>query len=601
MVLIVAVGLTQGLSFAATYELKADTVVVSMPDATDVTMWGFGLFADPEVTIPGPILQVPPGDTSLTIELTNNLPDPVSIVILGQAATGAPVVIGGRVQSFTHETAAGGTASYTWSNLKAGTYIYQSGTHPAKQVQMGLYGAVTVHAAVGEAYPGIPYDNEVLLFYSEIDPVLHDPTPTVAQPLNYKPEYFLINGQPYKDGVTVPLSAGDINQTVLIRFLNAGLKTHVPTLLGAHMSVIAEDGNLYPYPKEQYCVLLAAGKTMDALWNPTAPGTYPLYDARHYLTTGGVPYGGMLAYLEVATAIGAPVAVDDAYTTNEDVALVVDATDDPTAPVGLLFNDTGGTGPLTAILVDGPYFGTLSLASEGSFTYDPDPDFNGEDLFTYKVNDGTLDSNNIATVTITVNPLNDPPVANPDAYNAVVGETLIVAAPGVLGNDIDPDGDLLTASLDTYAGTGTLTLYLDGSFSYIPAGTAEPGDTDSFTYVANDGTVDSAAATVTINVIAASPNIAPFAVDNAATTTKNTPVNINVVANDYDPDGTIDPSTVVIATPPTKGGTAVPNPDGTVTFTPRSGFRGTDVFYYNVKDNLGAASDDAKVTVNVVK
>jgi FtsP/CotA-like multicopper oxidase with cupredoxin domain len=588
-------------SFSTTYELKAGTVVVSMPDATDVTMWGFGLLADPEVTVPGPILEVLPGETSLTIELTNNLPEAVSIVIPGQFASGTPEVVGGRVRSFTHETAGGGgTGTYTWTGLKPGTYLYQSGTHPAKQIPMGLYGALKVDFATGppkEAYDGKKYDNEVVLLYSEIDLVLHDPTPTVAQPLNYKPGYFLINGQPYKDGVTVPLSAGDINQTLLIRFLNAGLKTHVPTLLGGYMTVIAEDGNLYPYPKEQYSVLLAAGKTMDAIWTPAAGGTYALYDRSLHLTTAGVTGGGMLVQLAVGTASGAPVAVDDSATVAEGgTVTVLDTTQ-----TSVLFNDTG-VNTLEAILVSNGDLTTLS--SDGTFSYTHDGGETATDSFTYKARDTvSLLESNVATVSITITPVNDPPVAVNDAYDAVAGNILTVAAPGVLGNDSDPDGDPLTASLDVYTGPGTLMLNSDGSFSYTPASTAVPGDTDSFTYVANDSTVGSAAATVTITVIAAPPNIAPVAVVNVATTTKNTPVDINVVANDYDPDGTIDPSTVVIATPPTQGGTAVPNPDGTVTFTPRSGFRGTDVFYYNVSDTgtPPLTSNNAKVTVNVVK
>ena len=596
-------------SFAAVFNLVAQESEVTMPDTTVIPMWGFALDTG-QSCIPGtvPVWDVGPdlivGDTALTINLRNCLSEEVSIVISGQAAVLNPVTFTDgqgrtRVKSFTTETPADGTTvvSYTWTGLKPGTFLYQSGTHPGKQVQMGLYGAVKVDDG---AYPGASFDNEVTLLYSEIDPALHRPTPTVAQPLNYKPGYFLINGQPYKDGVTVPLSAGDINQTLLIRFLNAGLKTHVPTLLGGYMTVIAEDGNLYPYPKEQYSVLLPAGKTMDALWDPAAAGIYPVYDSRHYMTTGGAPYGGMLAKLQVATAAGAPVAVDDVYSTNEDNPLTV-------ATPGVLGNDTDSNGdpltvpPATAILVYGPSAGTLTLNPDGSFTYDPDPDFNGMDQFTYKVNDGTLDSNDVATVTITVNPLNDPPVANPDAYNAVEGEILSVAASGVLGNDIDVDGDPLTATQSGLLPPGTLTLNPNGSFTYAPAGSI--GAVETFQYVANDGTLDSAPATVTITVIAAPPNIAPVAVVNVATTTKNTPVDINVVANDYDPDGTIDPSTVVIATPPTQGGTAVPNPDGTVTFTPRSGFRGTDVFYYNVSDTgtPPLTSNNAKVTVNVVK
>jgi len=189
------------------------------------------------------------------------------------------VAVGGRVRSFTHETAPGATGVYTWTGLREGTYLYQSGTHPAKQVQMGLYGALSVLPATpGQAYndPNTAFDNEVVLLYSEIDPALHDP-PATAKPLNYKPEYFLINGEPCPNAAPIIDHPVVTNENVLIRFLNAGLKTHVPTLLGGYMTVIAEDGNLYPYPKEQYSVSLPAGKTVDALWVPATDGTYPVY------------------------------------------------------------------------------------------------------------------------------------------------------------------------------------------------------------------------------------------------------------------------------------------------------------------------------------
>ena len=71
-----------------------------------------------------------------------------------------------RVTAFTHEAPAGGTATYTWNNLKSGTFLYQSGSHPAKQVHMGLYGALQVGTYAGT-------DRDILLLYSEIDPALH--------------------------------------------------------------------------------------------------------------------------------------------------------------------------------------------------------------------------------------------------------------------------------------------------------------------------------------------------------------------------------------------------------------------------------------------
>ena len=251
--------------------------------------------------------------------------EPVSIVIPGQtAAYQAPATFTDtqgriRVKSFTAETAAGGTGSYTWNNLTPGTFLYQTGSHPAVQAQMGLYGALKVYpATAGRAYgnASTAYNTEVTLLYSEIDRGLHDavatgkygsactsPPCTMTSTIDYQADYFLINGQPFQVGVTSPLPAGSDTQTTLIRFLNAGLRSHVPTLLGSYLKLIAEDGNLYPYAKEQYSVLLAAGKTIDALWAPICSDTYKLYDHTLHLTTGGQPGGGMLAYLDVTGTI----------------------------------------------------------------------------------------------------------------------------------------------------------------------------------------------------------------------------------------------------------------------------------------------------------
>ena len=153
---------------------------------------------------------------------------------------------------------------------------------------------------------------------------------------------------------------------------------------------------------------------------------------------------------------------------------------------------------LTAIKVSDPAHGTLTLNSDGSFTYTPDANYNGPDSFTYKANDGQLDSN-VATVTINVLPVNDAPVANNDSYSTDSLTPLSVVAPGVLGNDTDVDGDPLTAALVTNPIQGTVTFNTDGSFDYLPF--SGYTGTDSFTYQVSDGEFTSTA-TVTITVTA---------------------------------------------------------------------------------------------------
>ena len=166
-------------------------------------------------------------------------------------------------------------------------------------------------------------------------------------------------------------------------------------------------------------------------------------------------------------------------------------------------NDTDADGnSLTAVLVSGPAHGTLTLNSDGSFSYTPAANFNGSDSFTYKVNDGQVNSN-VATVALTIAAVNDPPIAGNDGYSTNEDLALNVAAPGVLGNDSDPvEGSPLTAALVSGPAHGTLTLNANGSFTYTPA--PNYSGSDSFTYKANDGEADSNIATVSITVVSAS-------------------------------------------------------------------------------------------------
>ena len=139
-----------------------------------------------------------------------------------------------------------------------------------------------------------------------------------------------------------------------------------------------------------------------------------------------------------------------------------------------------------------------NLNTDGSFEYIPNANFNGTDTLTYQANDGELNSSP-ATVTITVNPVNDAPVASDDQYSVDEDTTLTIeTADGVLGNDTDVDGDTLTSLLVDAPNNGNLTLNTDGSFEYVP--NANFNGTDTFTYQANDGTDDSNIATVTIIV-----------------------------------------------------------------------------------------------------
>src|SRR5439155_4721418 len=152
--------------------------------------------------------------------------------------------------------------------------------------------------------------------------------------------------------------------------------------------------------------------------------------------------------------------------------------------------------------------------------YTPAANYNGTDSFTYKANDGRTDSG-VATVTIIITGANDAPVALDDSFTTVEDTTLNVAAPGLLANDSDVDGDTLIAVLASQPTHGSLTLNSNGSFSYVPA--ANYNGSDSFTYKANDGQADSGIATVSITITGV--NDAPVAVNDSYTTAEDTTLN----------------------------------------------------------------------------
>jgi hypothetical protein len=287
------------------------------------------------------------------------------------------------------------------------------------------------------------------------------------------------------------------------------------------------------------------------------------------------------ATLEVILTVQAvndpPVAYDQAATTAEDVDV----------PITLTGSDPEDS-PLDYEVLTSPVHGDLS-GDAPALSYLPDENYHGEDSFTFRVNDGDLNSE-AATVSITVTAVNDAPVARDDAFDGAEDTELIVNAPGVLANDEDPDQDNLTAVLVTGPDEGTLNLNADGSFTYAPA----PGynGTDTFTYAAGDGEL-SDEGTVTIDVGAV--NDPPLAVDDEAVTDEDAPVTIAVLSNDSDPD---DDDLDVASVTQGSDGSVTLNTDGTVTYNPNANFNGSDSFEYTISDGNGG-SDDATISITV--
>lgn len=201
---------------------------------------------------------------------------------------------------------------------------------------------------------------------------------------------------------------------------------------------------------------------------------------------------GSLVYPIGSTlAISAPIATSDSYTISENDILDIHAP-------GILSNDTVGTGKtLSANLVSDVRNGTLFLNPNGGFVYAPDVNFYGVDSFTYITKDGTQNST-VATVTIYVKQINHTPIARNDSYSVNENSTLNVKGIGVLANDTNPDGNVMTIVLVNNVLNGALVLNQNGSFTYLPH--LNFHGTDSFSYKSSNRISSSNIANVTITV-----------------------------------------------------------------------------------------------------
>jgi VCBS repeat-containing protein len=284
-----------------------------------------------------------------------------------------------------------------------------------------------------------------------------------------------------------------------------------------------------------------------------------------------------------------PATANDAYATDEDTKLNVGAP-------GVLENDSDPDGDSQAPSIEsGPSHGSLVLNGDGSFEYTPHGNYHGTDSFTYTASDGQRKSA-AATVALEVTAVNDAPRATADSYTTDEDTPLSVAAPGVLGNDSDPEGSDLMARDGSGPSHGTLTLEADGGVTYTP----EPDfyGTDSFTYTTWDGVAESDPATVTIEVRPVN-DAGPTASADSYTTDEDTPLNVGapgVLENDSDVD-----RDALIAAPGAGGpehGTLELNADGSLTYTPERDYNGTDSFTYEASDG-DLDSEPATVTIEV--
>ncbi len=303
--------------------------------------------------------------------------------------------------------------------------------------------------------------------------------------------------------------------------------------------------------------------------------------------------GGTSNVADVLISVGSendvPVALDDAATTDEDIAVVVD----------VLANDSDLDGTVVAssvTVVGAPQNGSFTInSSTGAITYTPNLNYFGDDSLTYQAQDNLGALSNIAKVFFTVNDINDLPVAVDD-NSATPEDTQVTIS--VTANDTDVDGTITTITIIDDVDHGA-TFVNNGAGQVIYAPSLDFFGPDSFSYslTDNDGGVsDTATVTVTVN----SQNDLPIAVKDSVGTSKNTPVDIAVLANDSDVDGTLQPASVSIVTPATNGSTSVNPTTGAVTYTPAAFYFGPDSFEYTVQDDAGGTTNVSLVKISVV-
>jgi gliding motility-associated-like protein len=308
----------------------------------------------------------------------------------------------------------------------------------------------------------------------------------------------------------------------------------------------------------------------------------------------------------------APVAGDDTGSTNEDVTVninvLINDTDDDDIDQSTVDLDPSTAGVQAT---NSTPEGNFSVNASGVLSYVPAPNFNGTATVDYIVDDNEGLSSNTATVTITVNSVNDLPVANDDA--TTTNEEIPVTI-NVVGNDTDVDGTINTATVDLNTSAsgiqnsrntsdGTYSVNASGIVTFTPA--LNFSGTALLTYAVDDnsgGTSNNA----TITIVVSNVNQNPVAADDAATTVEDNPVSVNVLSNDTD-DGSLAPATTDLdpsvagrqTTHVATEGTFSINNTGVLTFTPAADFNGTANVQYTIEDDEGATSNSATVTITV--
>ncbi|XIH25783.1 hypothetical protein C1N73_31030 (plasmid) [Priestia aryabhattai] len=363
-----------------------------------------------------------------------------------------------------------------------------------------------------------------------------------------------VNDPPITSNVSFTIAEDStlINRIVAVDPDGDPLTFSLQTTPGNGVAVVNEDGTFSYQPNlnfngtDQFTVLVSDGQGGTAVSTVTVIVT-PVNDA--------------------------PTVPNYTFSTQEDSPVVG-------AVVG---TDVDGN-PLSYQLQNGPTNGIAAVNANGTFSYQPNLNFNGTDQFTVLVSDGQ-GGTAVSTVSINVIPVNDPPITSNVSFTITEDSTLINQVVAV-----DPDGNLLTFSLQTAPGNGVAVVNTDGTFSYQP--NLNFNGTDQFTVLVSDGQGGTAVSTVT--VIVTPVNDAPTVPNYTFSTQEDSPVVGAVVGTDVDGN----PLSYQLQNGPTNGIAAV-NANGTFSYQPNLNFNGTDQFTVLVSDGQGGTAVST-VTINVI-
>ena len=267
--------------------------------------------------------------------------------------------------------------------------------------------------------------------------------------------------------------------------------------------------------------------------------------------------------------------------------------------IPVLANDTDSDNAIdtaSVVIINSPTNGTAVLGVGGVVGYTHNGSESTIDSFTYRVSDVSGKSSNLATVSISISPVNDPPVAVNDTASIASNVAAIV---DIAANDLDLDDglDLTSIEIGISPAHGTLTIQTDGKVTYVHNGSEATQDT--FTYRIRDK-AGALSNTATVSLSITLVNQPPIAVaDNATIAAPGGQVEIDVAANDSDPDGGLNLGSVVIVRAPSNG-TAVVLASGSIRYTHNGSAATSDSFTYKIRDFAGELSNEATVTLTVL-